>query len=564
MNFIENESAQKLRGGYYTPLDIARFLARWCLEISPEQMLEPGCGDGNFLEAVARCEPKSLKKLMAFELEPEEAKKARARARALAPGKMKVHNEDFLEWYLLGSGIHGTVDAVVGNPPFIRYQYLSQPAQALAEKLFKFLRLPFTRHTNAWVPFVLASLHMLRPGGRLAMVVPSELLHVLHTQSLRTYLIERCQSVLVIEPKEIWFDDTLQGVVLLLAEKKQSASQPCRLGILATSGRQFLERTVESLSAQVDWMDASGLAGKWTRTLLTASERRLLEELEHHADVHRFEEIAQVDVGIVTGANKFFLVSDEVVERHSLQRWAHPMFGRSEHVRGVIYDERAHAENSQQGFPTNFLWFGDTRLEELPKPVQQYIAQGEAEGLPRRYKCRIRQPWYNVPSVWPAPVAMLKRSHDFPRLVLNAAKAFTTDTAYRIRPAEGISSERLVFGFVNSLTMLCAELQGRFYGGGVLELVPSEIEKVLVPLGYKGTPPLRRLDEAFREDVPVETILHDQDKQVLGALGVSPARQGVLFGAWDRLRRRRQRDTAGDVSDWETDDGQALRPASGA
>lgn len=49
MNFIENESPTKLRGGYYTDPEIAGFLARWVLQKGPRNILEPSCGDGVFL-----------------------------------------------------------------------------------------------------------------------------------------------------------------------------------------------------------------------------------------------------------------------------------------------------------------------------------------------------------------------------------------------------------------------------------------------------------------------------------------------------------------------------------
>ncbi|MFM8330360.1 MAG: hypothetical protein ACKN9T_01590, partial [Candidatus Methylumidiphilus sp.] len=52
MNFIENESDQKLRGGYYTPLDLAVFITRWTLENNPSSVLEPSCGDGVFIQAL--------------------------------------------------------------------------------------------------------------------------------------------------------------------------------------------------------------------------------------------------------------------------------------------------------------------------------------------------------------------------------------------------------------------------------------------------------------------------------------------------------------------------------
>src|SRR5690606_3680901 len=210
-------------------------------------------------------------------------------------------------------------------------------------------------------------------------------------------------------------------------------------------------------------------------------ERELLKEAEARSNVYRFSNLAEVDVGIVTGANKFFLVPDAVVEEYGLDKWAHPMFGRSEHVPGVIYDSTTHEENRRRGLPTNFLWFNGDALETLPKRAQAYLRKGEVEQLHKRYKCRIRTPWYRVPSVYASPVGMLKRSHDFPRLILNELGAFTTDTAYRIRVKE-VSSHALVFSFINSLTALSAELEGRHYGGGVLELVPSEIERLLVPV----------------------------------------------------------------------------------
>src|SRR5205807_2162244 len=146
---------------------------------------------------------------------------------------------------------------------------------------------------------------------------------------------------------------------------------------------------------------------------------------------------------------------------HGLGAWAHPMFGRSEHVRGVIYDSKGHQENRERGLPANFLWFGNRPLGAFPEPARRYIRHGEAQGLHRRYKCRIRTPWYNVPSVYAAPVGMLKRSHHFPRLILNAAGAFTTDTAYRVALGNEVRAPDLVVSFVNSLTALTAELEGR-------------------------------------------------------------------------------------------------------
>ena len=456
MNFIENESVDKLRGGYYTPPDLAGFLVRWIKAKNPPDILEPSCGNGVFFRAVSAQHLRRTQ-LTGFELNAAEAKKASIVART-AQLHATVHARDFLGWALEHLSDDGArFSAVLGNPPFVRYQYLPAHFQTRAEQVFQRLGLRFTKHTNAWVPFVLASVALLRPGGRLAMVVPSEIIHVLHAQSLRSHLGTVCRRVVIIDPEELWFENTLQGVVLLLAEKQTAASEPPQgLGIYSVHGRDFLDRDPETIFQTPRCIKGKTVEGKWTRALLNESTRVVLDEVEEHANVHRFIDVADVDVGIVTGANKYFLVTDDVIRRFRLQKWAHPMFGRRNHCPGVIYDQQQHEINAKNGQPTNFIWFpkNGTKLGSL---AQSYVRLGEEQALHTRYKCRVRSPWYTVPSVYATTIGMLKRSHHMPRLVLNTLGAYTTDTAYRIRP-KTVNAATLVSCFVNPLTALSAEL----------------------------------------------------------------------------------------------------------
>lgn len=540
MNFIKNETAQKLRGGYYTPLYLAAFLARWVKEIRPKRILEPSCGDGVFFNALAKVKGFQNADIFGFELEAEEAAKARVRAKAVGLKSTTVHAEDFLQWainHLDDDSIK--FDAIVGNPPFVRYQYLPNPFQIRAEQIFKKLDLPFTKHTNAWVPFILASMSLLRFGGRLAMVVPAEIMHVTHAQSLRSYLGRECRRLVIIDPEELWFSDTLQGAVILLVEKKHSKAEKGEgLGIYPVKGREFLHLNPSTVFNDPQSINGKTMEGKWTRALLNPETRSLVDELTQNGFVHRFEDIAKVDVGIVTGANKFFLVSDDVVNSYKLNKWAHPMFGRSEHCPGIIYDKRQHAANTTKGNPTNFLWFRENG-SKIDAAAKAYIKQGEDQQLHTRYKCRVRSPWYTVPSVYSTEIGMLKRSHNTPRLIINRIGAYTTDTAYRIRTRD-VLPEKLVYCFINPLTALSAELEGRHYGGGVLELIPSEIERLLVPLPQKVNVNLVDLDKAIRS-LPTHQVLSRQGKAVLGGLGLSRAKQECVLEGWRKLRDRRHR-----------------------
>lgn len=547
MNFKINETAQKLRGGYYTPLDLATYISRWATEKRPQSVLEPSCGDGVFIEGLAKASPTARLSFTGFELLEEEAAEARGRSRAFSHLDPKVHNQDFLD-FAISQILSGqrNFDCAIGNPPFIRYQYLPKESQQKAEAIFKLLRLPFTKHTNAWVPFVLACIAMLKPGGRLGMILPSEIIHVMHPQSLRTYLGLECSRMLVIDPEEIWFDGTLQGAVILFAEKKSHPAEHCEgVGIVKVSGRSFVSEDPTELFNDTARINGKTVEGKWTRALLTPTERGLLDSLSEHEQVYRFDDVAKVDVGIVTGANKFFLVHDETVSRYGLEKFAHPMFGRSEHCPGVIYDEQQHRRNERAGNPTNFIWITKPK-SALSKKVLEYIELGEEQELQTRYKCRMREPWFTVPSVYATEICMLKRASDTPRLILNKLSAYTTDTAYRIT-TERTSPEKLVYCFLNPLTALSIELEGRHYGGGVLELVPSEIEKLLVPLPKGPRPQLQQLDRLVREE-NADAVLEQQGQRILSELGARRAEQEQLLAAWLRLKNRRQRVT-GDANE---------------
>ena len=122
---------------------------------------------------------------------------------------------------------------------------------------------------------------------------------------------------------------------------------------------------------------------------------------------------------------------------------------------------------------------------------------------------------------------------------MNKLRAFTTDTAYRIKIKAGTANQ-LVYVFVNPLTALSAELEGRHYGGGVLELVPSEIERLLIPRPKKLRANVGALDKAVRT-LPMESVLERQSAVVLGASGLTPAEQDQVMDGWRRLRDRRHR-----------------------
>jgi adenine-specific DNA-methyltransferase len=570
MNFRDQETAEKLRGGYYTPPPLAMLLTRWALSAGANRILEPSCGDGAFLRAIEALldsgQIDSQPTIDAIELIPAEAAKAqqvvaRLRARGM---HARVEQADFFAW-MEKQPARARWDAIIGNPPYIRYQYLHEQQQELAAAVFRRAGVPYTKRTNAWVPFVIAGVTRLSPGGRLGMVLPAELLHIMHADGLRLLLEQEMSYVSILDLRDLVFEGTLQGVLLVRATKRRDrgfqpltwrptrAHQPQLPFTDGTAGLVHIHqlKTQEDLSQAAEMASPvsrtrAPLRGRWTRGLLAPHEMELLTYLEMQPWARRFVDLASVDVGIVTGANKFFVVDAMTARTYGLTHIASPMLARSEFIKGIAYNRDDQQHNENAGKAVLFLQFPNIPKHQLPQGTQDYLNFGEEQGLHTRYKCRIRDPWYTVPYVWVSDIALLKRCHHFPRLVLNEAGAYSTDTAYRITMSDQYRGREkdLVFSFLNSLTLLCAELEGRHYGGGVLELVPTEIEHLVLPLVQSTEEQFSTLDRLVRQSASAEQILGYTDPLVLGPgtpANLSPHEILTLREARRRLHDRRLR-----------------------
>ena len=566
MNFKSQESAQKLRGGYYTPLPIADFLSRWALAHQPQRILEPSCGDGRFLHALSNQISAGNGLAPAFvdavELIPQEAARSNVAGNTLRQLSTEVDiiNDDFFNWIETTNGSRW--DAIIGNPPYIRYQYFEDVQRDKAKLIFEHANVPFSKRTNAWVPFVIASVMHLAPNGRLAMVIPAEILHVQHANGLRLLLEQEMASITLIHFRQIVFPNTLQGVVLLLAEKRDiQLFQPLihngteQTTLFNTIPQQYADLQIIDLDSLEDLqtLDTSNMPhhttlpdwnGNWMLALLNDDELELLTHVEENEQVFPFESVANVQIGIVTGANKFFAVNDTVLNHYQLETISSPMLAKSNLIKGIHYTADDHETNRIAGKNVHFLHFPDVPTMELPSRMMDYIHLGEMQEIHTRYKCRIRTPWYVVPYVWSSEIAMLKRCHRFPRLVLNELGAYSTDTAYRVRmkPEYKQRAKDFVFSFLNSLTFLYAELLGRHYGGGVLELVPSEIKKLQIPLISASHEQFMAVDIMIRNKVDLDTLLDYTNGIILrDGLGLTEIEIERIRDAHNRLMLRRLR-----------------------
>jgi adenine-specific DNA-methyltransferase len=541
---------EKLRGGYYTSAPVAAWLCEWAIRARTDTVLEPSCGDGVFLEAAAKRlidlgagRPSIAARLTGVEIIAEEAAKSRERLRRVLNEETAgtaVVDGDFFEWW--GASGRKPVDVVAGNPPFIRYQTFPEPHRGRAMSIMSELGLSPNRLTNIWVPFVVAAAAALRPGGRLALVLPAELLQVTYAAQLRSFLTDRFAGIDIVACNELFFENAEQEVMLLLADGALPASSDtneCRVTLTESSTvADITDRPPRAVLADAEPKSIRHDREKWLKYFLTGQEISFMRALRVSAATADLSAHAGVDVGVVTGKNEFFVLNGGQVAELGLAGYTTCLVSRSVHLKGSRIDKPEWEALAAAGDRVYLLHLQPSKGSKPSAQLSKYIRSGEGSNFHKGYKCSIRDPWYVVPSVWTPDGFFFRQIYDFPRAVLNGAGATSTDTIHRLT-CKGGNAERVIANTYTWLTAASAEIEGRSYGGGVLELEPTEAERLLMPAALNGAMPLDECDRLTRAG-RLEDVLEENARGILrGHMGLSERETGILRGIWVKMRDRR-------------------------
>ncbi len=531
MKLITQASAEKLRGGFYTPEPIAEFVLRWGINGGNDfDILEPSCGDGVFLEQIAK-HKFQYNSITAIEFDEIEAAKA---------DKIQLLNKEVIhaDFHTYCNNTHKQFDLVVGNPPYIRYQFFDRFQQAEAGDIFIKAGLTYSKLTNAWVSFVIGSSLLLKDkGGKIGFVLPAEILQVSFAKQLRNFIAHFYNKINIISFEKLVFPDIQQEVVLLLCEKNDTKDHNIE-HIELRDADELKTLDVARLKSPKKRIDFK--SNKWTFYFLEQEEIDFLENIAKARNIPTIGKFANVEVGITTGSNDFFTVPLTTVEEYNMQEYAKPMVGRSVQVNSVIFTQEDWEKNKNSPARAHLLTFPDSKNLNRKNGAVKYIAHGESIGIHKGYKTGIRGDWFVVPSLKISDALFIRRNNLYPRLIINEAKAYTTDTMHRVFLKSGTDIQVFTASYYNSLSLAFTEICGRSHGGGVLELMPNEAERVLLPYHKDNAVLLPQIDNLIRSKTNIEEILKITDQIILKEhYGLTQNEINFAQSIWKKLSFRR-------------------------
>ena len=518
----------KAIGSFYTPQEIALWLSKKTLysvfNNSNNQLihvLEPSCGDGSFLKSINELsEYKENIEIDAIEFDDTAIKKAKSQHPSV-----NFYHKDFLFWESKKK-----YDLILGNPPYIVRKVLKREQFEQCKKIHIKAGLQDKEIANIWTAFVIKCSEILSDKAILAFVLPTELLQVNYAKEIRNFLLNKFKRIEVISFKHLTFESIDQDTVILIAYKSHQET-----GLYFSQVASVNELT-KNLNFDKHHIDSDS---KWSSYILKENELNFIKEIANKCS--KVSDLCSSVAGIVTAANNYFIMSKEIVEKYDLEKFTKPIIQKGQFVNGAVeLSEKEFGLLVEENKPCYLLDLNKISEDDFTIGLKNYLKIGEQQDIPERFKCKIRERWFDIPSIWKSEGFFFKRGHQYPKLLTNKADVYVTDSAYRIKMKQG-SIENFTVSFYNSLTLLFAELSGRYYGGGVLELTPNEFKSLPIPKYTVNPEEYKEFVTLFKNKSSIEDLLLKNDFKILASTGLSEMEIVEVHELYKTVKRRRLR-----------------------
>ncbi|MEW6738496.1 MAG: N-6 DNA methylase [Nitrospirota bacterium] len=450
----KNISDIKRNGVYYTPPHLAEFLAKPLVNRADISVFDPAYGDGSLLLAAEN--------IMRRKNSPHKyGRNFYGCDRSPVNGLLKhLPSSNLMEIDFFEYPAERKFDIILMNPPYVRHHLIDDAKRQKYQKIIsKQCRLKLS--SDLWAYFLIKSTTHLKVGGKIGAILPWSFLQAGYASDVRAWLADNFEKIQVLVLNSEYFDNAQERVVLVWLENYGQTVRSIRMAFS------------QHISDDVSYFDLNRT--NWTSyTVLFSSdfdiESILVKYIERY-DFQRFGELATIRIGVVTGADDYFIISPTDAQKYGFSKsQLIPIFTSSKQFSGLFLNGNRP--------PKNLL-----RLSlECYKNHKDYIIKGIKERYHLRAHSVRRNPWYSV-DVGPTPHAFFPyRATLIPHLILNDRHAQCTNSIHRIY-FNNLSQNAIKWIQISLLSVpgqLSLEAYSKIYGNGVLKIEPSSLKKSIV------------------------------------------------------------------------------------
>ena len=491
---------KKRRGVFYTPSAVSDLLANWAIRSPYDRALEPSFGGCNFLGALQR----RFTQLGASE--PWEQVFGCDIASAafnvhlanLLPSRRHRRNFFKADFLTLTPANFGSnlFEAALGNPPYVSYHNMFKVQRVVAARVGSDINFRLLQTGNLWSYFVFHSIRFLAPGGRMAWLLPSSVLQAEYGRLLLDELRLRFRRVGIISLQHKLFDGTDERTEILLCDHLGDKRGCPAIEIANAKSLAACSKLLK------DWRKSrngfSCLRDRAITSLLPRHRLAAFRRIAKSPQTIRLNSLARLSIGVVTGANGLFVISDDIAGQNKIPKLAlKPILAKFEIAPGLSVKKSDFVSAKRKGLRCLLV---DASVGKISAELKKYFARISTTQRKKNVTFGKRKDW-RIPDAGLIPDAFLPYMHHTgPRLILNTCKTNSTNTVHRIyfNQQTTPSQRRLVaISMLSTFSQLSAEVEGRSYGSGVLKHELREAGKIQLLIPDKVSS--KRIMKAFKK-----------------------------------------------------------------
>lgn len=331
-----DEVKEKTYGSIYTPQFIARFFVRFIRDRSTPVnfrkliSVDPACGSGMFLRTMLefQCDLRqeqlttdqissAFERVHGFDLDANACEATKLSLSLLhlvltdrLPKQLNVERQEAISYAYSSRDERDFYDVVFANPPFVSFDTQTVEMRQL---ISEFMGDHTSGRPDLYLPFLLAAVQKLKPGGYGAFVLPHSFVLKESDRKIRELLEEKCDILCLADLSQVpIFDENGSYVILLIFRKRINPTdlrEPAIVVLCSDFPNDALSdalvgRFSESASYSV-YATPQNFFRTSTWTPILPKQQKLIHKFESLPSLFKYCEIRQ---GFNSGCDPVFIV----------------------------------------------------------------------------------------------------------------------------------------------------------------------------------------------------------------------------------------------------------------